>query len=210
MIMQVAALDVLTLKGGFAPEVARAIGEAMDMEIARSRETLATSQQLTEATDLLSERLEEFNRSLNVRIDEVDDSLGRRIDNVERSLGARIDKVEQSLGTRIDDVERCLGARIDKVEHSFGARVDKVEQRIDKLDHSLRTEIAVLSARVDGMVTRSEFDAKFESFRHEIDAKLEKLHTGVVRWVFVVALGFWAAQAGTTVALIRLLVPHAP
>lgn len=159
MIMQVAALDVLTMKGGFAPEAARAIGEAMDMEIARSRETLATSHQLTEATGLLSEQIEVVNRSLNARID-----------GVERSLNARIDKVE----------------------------------------HSLKTDIAVLSAKVDGMVQRSEFDAKLDGFRHEIEGKLHKLNTSVVRWVFVVALGFWAAQAGTTVALIRLLVPHPP
>jgi hypothetical protein len=159
MIMHVAALDVLTMKGGFAPEAARAIGEAMDMEIARSRETLATSQQLTEARDSLSERIEEVNRTLS---------------------------------DRIEEMGRTLTARIDKLEHS------------------LRTDIAVLSTKIDGMVQRSEFDAKLDSFRHEIDAKLAKLHSGVVRWVFVVALGFWAAQAGTTIALVRLLVPHPP
>ena len=48
MAMQLAALDILITKGGFAPESARAIGEAVDLEIERSRESLATSQQLTD------------------------------------------------------------------------------------------------------------------------------------------------------------------
>lgn len=48
MAMQLAALDILITKGGFAPESARAIGEAVDLEIERSRESLATSQQVAE------------------------------------------------------------------------------------------------------------------------------------------------------------------
>lgn len=48
MVMHVAALDILTTKGRFAPEVARAIGEAMDLQIERSQENLATSQRLNE------------------------------------------------------------------------------------------------------------------------------------------------------------------
>jgi hypothetical protein len=48
MVMQVDALDILTTKGRFAPEVARAIGEAMDLQIERAHERLATSRQLSE------------------------------------------------------------------------------------------------------------------------------------------------------------------
>ena len=46
--MQVAALDILTTKGRFAPEVARAIGEAMDLQIESTYEGLATAQQLSD------------------------------------------------------------------------------------------------------------------------------------------------------------------
>ena len=48
MDMQVAALDILTTKGGFSPAAARAIGEAMDLQIARSYQDLATNQRLDE------------------------------------------------------------------------------------------------------------------------------------------------------------------
>ena len=58
MAMQLAALDILITKGGFAPESARAIGEAVDLEIERSRNLLATSQQLTDARLELSTRID--------------------------------------------------------------------------------------------------------------------------------------------------------
>jgi hypothetical protein len=50
MDMQVVALDILTTKGRLAPEAARAIGEAMDLQIARSHsyDKLATKEQLNE------------------------------------------------------------------------------------------------------------------------------------------------------------------
>jgi hypothetical protein len=50
MDMQVATLDILTTKGRFAPETARAIGEAMDLQIERSHsyDKLATKEQLNE------------------------------------------------------------------------------------------------------------------------------------------------------------------
>jgi hypothetical protein len=48
MDMQVEALDILTTKGRLAPETARAIGEAMDLQIKRSYENLATNQRVTE------------------------------------------------------------------------------------------------------------------------------------------------------------------
>lgn len=41
-VMYVATLDILTEKGGFHPQAARAIGEAIDLEIARSREMTAS------------------------------------------------------------------------------------------------------------------------------------------------------------------------
>lgn len=58
MAMQLAALDILITKGGFAPESARAIGEAVDLEIERSHNLLATSQQLTDARLELSTRID--------------------------------------------------------------------------------------------------------------------------------------------------------
>jgi DNA anti-recombination protein RmuC len=54
MIMQVATLDILTEKGHFTPEVARAIGEAIELESERSRAPLATNQRLSEVQQALS------------------------------------------------------------------------------------------------------------------------------------------------------------
>ena len=67
MDMQVAALDILITKGRFAPEAARAIGEAMDLQIARSHEDLATSQQLNET----NARVENVRTTLEAKIESV-------------------------------------------------------------------------------------------------------------------------------------------
>ena len=54
-VMYVATLDILTEKGGFNPQAARAIGEAIDLEIARARDASATREDLCEVRRALSE-----------------------------------------------------------------------------------------------------------------------------------------------------------
>lgn len=56
-VMYVATLDILTEKGGFNPRAARAIGEAIDLEIARSREASATREDVGECRRSLSEEI---------------------------------------------------------------------------------------------------------------------------------------------------------
>jgi hypothetical protein len=71
MDMQVAALDILITKGHFSPEAARAIGEAMDLQIARSYEDLATNKRLDETRVLLKSDI----TAVEVRLDSKIDSL---------------------------------------------------------------------------------------------------------------------------------------
>ena len=56
-VMYVATLDILTEKGGFDPQAARAIGEAIDLEIARSRDSSATREDVAECRHALGEGL---------------------------------------------------------------------------------------------------------------------------------------------------------
>jgi hypothetical protein len=56
-VMYVATLDILTEKGGFNPEAARAIGEAIELEIARSRETSATKEDVSECRSVLRDEI---------------------------------------------------------------------------------------------------------------------------------------------------------
>ena len=58
MAMQVAAIDILTTKGRFTPEVARAIGEAMDLQISSTYGNFATNQRLNEVRAGLELKLE--------------------------------------------------------------------------------------------------------------------------------------------------------
>lgn len=56
-VMYVATLDILTQKGHFDPEAARAIGEAIDLEIARSRGASATREDVNECRRALSDEI---------------------------------------------------------------------------------------------------------------------------------------------------------
>lgn len=71
MDMQVEALDILTTKGRLAPEAARAIGEAMDIQIKRSYENLATNQRVTELNLATNQQMTELNLVTNQRMTEL-------------------------------------------------------------------------------------------------------------------------------------------
>ena len=86
MDMQVAALDILTTKGGFAPAAARAIGEAMDLQIARSYDDLATNQ-----------RLDETRVALNSKIDSVRVELSAKLEKLRSELKADMSALEAKL-----------------------------------------------------------------------------------------------------------------
>jgi hypothetical protein len=77
MDMQVAALDILTTKGGFAPAAARAIGEAMDLQIARSYDDLATNQKLDETRVLLESKIDGFRTELKADMSALEAKLVR-------------------------------------------------------------------------------------------------------------------------------------
>ena len=55
--MYVATLDILTEKGGFSPQAARAIGEAIDLAIARSRDASASRGHVSECRRAVSEEI---------------------------------------------------------------------------------------------------------------------------------------------------------
>ena len=90
MAMQLAALDILITKGGFAPEAARAIGEVVDLEIQRSRDSLATSQQLTDTRHQLEQKIDDFRRDLEQKIADTRQQLEQKIEALRSELKAEI------------------------------------------------------------------------------------------------------------------------
>ena len=64
-VMYVATLDILTEKGGFDPQAARAIGEAIDLEIARSRDSSATREDVAECRHALGEGIGELRSEMS-------------------------------------------------------------------------------------------------------------------------------------------------
>jgi uncharacterized protein YicC (UPF0701 family) len=101
MDMQVAALDILITKGRFAPEAARAIGEAMDLQIARSHEDLATSQQLKET---------------NVKLESGIAALDAKIERAIAALDAKIEKAMAALDAKIENVRLELKCDMERTK----------------------------------------------------------------------------------------------
>lgn len=104
MAMQLAALDILITKGGFAPESARAIGEAVDLEIERSRESLATGQQLTDTRVGLEKQL----AGLEHRVETVRLELLAKIEEVRLELKADIARLEAKIEATKAEVLRWM------------------------------------------------------------------------------------------------------
>jgi hypothetical protein len=101
MAMQLAALDILITKGGFAPESARAIGEAVDLEIERSRESLATGQQLTDTRLMLEGKLTDTRLTLEGKLTETRQKLEQKIEDFRRDLEQKIEAVRFELKAEI-------------------------------------------------------------------------------------------------------------
>ena len=101
MAMQLAALDILITKGGFAPESARAIGEAVDLEIERSRESLATGQQLADTRRALEKQITDTRVELEQRITKLE----HRVETVRLELLAKIEEVRLELKADIARLE---------------------------------------------------------------------------------------------------------
>jgi hypothetical protein len=110
MAMQLAALDILITKGGFAPESARAIGEAVDLEIERSRESLATGQQLTDTRLMLEGKLTETRQQLEQKIEDFRRDLEQKIEAVRFELKAEIAAVLVKLEATKSEILRWMFA----------------------------------------------------------------------------------------------------
>jgi uncharacterized coiled-coil DUF342 family protein len=124
-VMYVATLDILTEKGGFNPQAARAIGEAIDLEIARSREASASKEDVSECR-----------RSLRDEIGTLRAETDRNFAAVRAELGAvRAELKEDIGGLRAELKEDINGLRAElkqnmselQTEFKVGAQTNKAE-----------------------------------------------------------------------------------
>jgi hypothetical protein len=105
MDMQVAALDILITKGGFAPAAARAIGEAMDLQIARSYDDLATNQRLDETRLALNSEIDGARLALNSKIDQLRMEFQANITTLEVKLISAFAVHKQEVRIQIEEAK---------------------------------------------------------------------------------------------------------
>jgi hypothetical protein len=126
MDMQVAALDILITKGRFAPEAARAIGEAMDLQIARSHEDLATSQQLKET----NVKLESGIAALDAKIESGIAALDAKIESGIATLDAKIERAIAALDAKMEKAMAALDAKIENVRLELKCDMERTKSDV--------------------------------------------------------------------------------
>ena len=107
-VMYVATLDILTEKGGFNPQAARAIGEAIDVEIARSRAGSAAREDVTECRRALSEEIVGVRAELKEDINTLRAELKEDINTLRTELKGDISAVRTDLKVEMQTVKADL------------------------------------------------------------------------------------------------------
>lgn len=110
-VMYVATLDILTEKGGFDPRAARAIGEAIDLEIARSRDFSATREDLNECMRTLHDEID----ALRVETDKNISTLRAELGAVRAELKADISALRAELKEDISSLRTELKGDINEL-----------------------------------------------------------------------------------------------
>jgi hypothetical protein len=120
MIMAVHAstIGILVDKGKFTPEVALAIGEALD-------NTMQASELVTVST--LDNRIADLRREIDVRFA-----------NFEREIDAKFAEARRYVDARFAEMQRDMDARFTRVDAQF----QKVDARFDEQLHIMNMRIA--------------------------------------------------------------------
>lgn len=148
MAMPLAALDVLTTKGRFAPEAARAIGEAMDLQIESSLGNLATKQQLTDAvvlsskqladaTALSSKQLADAAALFKQQLADTAAALNQRITDTAAELNQRITDTAAVLDKKIADTAAVLDKKITDTAAALDQRISALSERVTEIKAEL-------------------------------------------------------------------------
>jgi hypothetical protein len=192
--MYVATLDILTEKGGFNPQAARAIGEAIDLEIARSRDTSVTREDLSECRRALSEEIGARGVETDKNVSALHSDLSAvRAELKEDISGLRAELKEDISGLRAELKEDISGLRTELKEDISGLRTE-LKEDINGLRTELQHEIGGL--RTELTAVRGDLREGMSALRAELRVDGQTIKADLVRWVFVVITGQSAMLLG--------------
>jgi hypothetical protein len=128
-VMYVATLDILTEKGGFNPEAARAIGEAIELEIARSRETSATKEDVGECRRALRDEIGALRAETDRNFAAVRAELKEGINGLRAELKEEISELRVELKEDISGLRAELKQNMGELRAEFkvDAQTNKAE-----------------------------------------------------------------------------------
>jgi hypothetical protein len=177
--MYVATLDILTDKGGFNPQAARAIGEAIDLEIARSRAATATREDLSE-----------FRRALSEEIGAPGVETEKNISALRTELGGVRAELNGDIGKLRAELKEDIGNLRAELKNDIGGLRVELKEDIGNLRVELKNDIGGLRAELKDDINKLRTEQKGDK-------------ADLVRWVFVVIMGQSAMLLGILYFFIR-------
>ena len=124
--------------------------------------------------DIFNARMDAFMSEFKLENEKLRNELNSKIDTVQSSLNSKIDTVQSSLTSKIDNVQSSLNSKIDTVQSSLTSKIENYQAQNERHFSELRSEIKVLSTRMDGL-----------------DARMADLQNSI-SWSFTLAAAFIA------------------
>lgn len=90
----------------------------------------------------------------NARMDAFMATIRLENEKLRNELSAKIDGVQSSMNNKVDNVQSSLNAKIEGVQTSLNAKIDGYQAQNEKQFSEIRSEIKVLSTRMDGLEYR--------------------------------------------------------
>jgi hypothetical protein len=163
-VMYVATLDILTEKGGFNPQAARAIGEAIDLEIARSRDASATREDVGECRRALGEELGLLRGDTD-----------RNFSGVRSEMSALRSELKEDIAVLRCELKGDISALRSELKEDIAVLRCELKGDISALRSELKEDIALLRSELKGGTGTLKVD-------------MQTMKADLVRWVFVVVI----------------------
>lgn len=199
MAVQVATLDILVNQAGFDPKVARAIGEAITVEIGAALDGLATKQDLTQLRHDMQGDIAGVNRTIeSVRLELKNDITQMRSEFKEHVAQVRSELKEDIAQVRSELKESEARLRAELRESNAKLRAEFKEDQA-----RLRAEFKEDQARL-----RTEFKEGQANLRAELKEDMGKLRSELTRHIYFAILGQMAVYLGIAYFFVTQMLPR--
>jgi hypothetical protein len=127
--MQTVSLDTLE-KSQLPHSQARAILQAMELEITAHQTGIVMRDELKEAFQSVEHKIESVRSDLELKIESLRTDLELKIESVRNDLEFKIESVRNALELKIESVRRDLELKVESVRNDLELRIESVRSEL--------------------------------------------------------------------------------